>query len=102
MLQLVSIWANGQVTWDFKEGGQFALFGGNVTGTFTKIVRLVEFSLFFNLKLQDPNKEIVQKWRLKNYPSDHFANIKFILKDLVSIPLILLLFYASSSFICLL
>ncbi|PAV72444.1 hypothetical protein WR25_02631 [Diploscapter pachys] len=65
--QLVSVWANGQVTWDFKEGGQFALFGGNVTGTFTKI---------------DPNKEIVQKWRLKNYPSDHFANIKFILKDL--------------------
>ena len=52
----MSIWANGQVTWDFKEGGQFALFGGNATGTFTKIVSLVEFSRFFKFETTGPEQ----------------------------------------------
>ncbi|ULT91101.1 hypothetical protein L3Y34_009012 [Caenorhabditis briggsae] len=65
--QLVRGWTNGSIQeWDFKEGGKFALFGGNVTGTFEKI---------------EPSKEIVKKWRLKKYPNNHHATIHFTLKD---------------------
>ncbi|EYC13794.1 hypothetical protein Y032_0042g533 [Ancylostoma ceylanicum] len=63
---LVRAWANGNIEWDFKEGGKFTLFGGTVTGTFDKI---------------KPNEEITMSWRLKAYPANHFAKIKFILKD---------------------
>lgn len=37
-VQLVRAWANGNVEWDFKEGGKFTLFGGTVTGRFLEIV----------------------------------------------------------------
>ncbi|VDM56644.1 unnamed protein product [Angiostrongylus costaricensis] len=63
---LVRAWANGNVEWDFKEGGKFVLFGGTVTGTFDKI------------KL---NEEIIMSWRLKNYPDGHHAKITFTLND---------------------
>lgn len=63
---LVRAWANGNVEWDFKEGGKFTLFGGTVTGRFLEI---------------KPNEEITMAWRLKNYPNDHHAKIKFTLKD---------------------
>ncbi len=36
-----------------KEGGKFALFGGNVTGEFVQLV---------------PNERIVQKWRTSTWP----------------------------------
>ena len=36
--QMVRAWCNGNVQWDFREGGTFVLFGGNVTGSFVKIV----------------------------------------------------------------
>ncbi|CAB3396725.1 unnamed protein product [Caenorhabditis bovis] len=65
--QYVRSWTNNSVSeWDFKVGGKFSLFGGNVTGSFTKI---------------EPNKEVETKWRLKKYPNDHHATIKFLLKD---------------------
>jgi activator of HSP90 ATPase len=41
-----------------KTGGKFAIFDGNVTGEF--------------LELEKPTK-IVQKWRLAQWPSDHFS-----------------------------
>lgn len=63
---LVRAWANGNIEWDFKEGGKFVLFGGTVTGTFEKI---------------KPNEEVVMSWRLKSYPSDHHAKITFTLND---------------------
>ncbi|VDO31309.1 unnamed protein product [Haemonchus placei] len=66
---LVRIWANGNVEWDFKQGGKFVLFGGTVTGTFEEIKK---------------NEEISMLWRLKSYPNDHHAKIKFTLKDEVS------------------
>ncbi|KHJ76345.1 hypothetical protein OESDEN_24035, partial [Oesophagostomum dentatum] len=47
---MVRAWANGNVEWDFKEGGKFTLFGGTVTGTFDKIKQ---------------NEEILMSWRLK-------------------------------------
>lgn len=68
--QFVRGWTNNSIgEWNFKEGGSFALFGENVTGTFEKI---------------EPNKEIVKKWRLKKYPNNHHATIHFQLKDTVS------------------
>lgn len=63
---LVKAWANGNIDWDFKEGGKFALFGGNATGKFLKI---------------EPNKSIEVEWRLRNYPDGHHARITFTLKD---------------------
>uniref|UniRef100_A0A0K0D419 Aha1_N domain-containing protein n=1 Tax=Angiostrongylus cantonensis TaxID=6313 RepID=A0A0K0D419_ANGCA len=68
-LILVRAWANGNVEWDFKEGGKFVLFGGTVTGTFDKIVSNM------------PNEEIMMSWRLKNYPDGHHAKITFTLND---------------------
>ncbi|CAD6196421.1 unnamed protein product [Caenorhabditis auriculariae] len=64
--EFVRVWANGNIQWDFKPEGKFALFGGNVSGSFVKI---------------EPNKEIVTKWRLKGYPGSHHATIRFFLKD---------------------
>lgn len=64
--QLVQAWTNSSVKYNFAENGEFALFGGNITGSFVKIV---------------PNKEIEFKWRMKKYPEGHFARVKFILRD---------------------
>jgi activator of HSP90 ATPase len=47
-----------------KEGGKFVLFDGNVEGTF---------------KVLEPNKKIVQDWRLKVWPEGTL--------DICSIPL---------------
>lgn len=44
-----------------KEGGKFELFGGNVSGAFTK--------------LEKPNY-IEQKWRLAQWPAGHFSTLK--------------------------
>lgn len=43
VVQLVQAWSNGSAKWDFRESGSFALFGGNATGTFVKIVRTLVF-----------------------------------------------------------
>lgn len=65
--QFVRGWTNGSIQeWNCEEGGSFALFGNNVTGTFEKI---------------EPNKEIVMKWRLKKYPNNHHATIRITLHD---------------------
>uniref|UniRef100_A0A8R1I257 Aha1_N domain-containing protein n=1 Tax=Caenorhabditis japonica TaxID=281687 RepID=A0A8R1I257_CAEJA len=65
--QLVRAWSNNSIgEWNFKEGGSFSLLGGNVSGTFEKI---------------EPNKEIATKWRMKKYPNNHHATIRFVLND---------------------
>lgn len=43
-----------------KPGGQFELFGGNVTGEFTE--------------LEEPT-HIVQKWRLSQWPQGHYSTL---------------------------
>ncbi|KAK9238042.1 activator of Hsp90 ATPase [Lipomyces kononenkoae] len=47
-----------------SEGGEYALFGGNVSGKFVKLIE---------------NKSIEMLWRLKDWKPDHFAdlNIEF-------------------------
>lgn len=49
-----------------KEGGAFVLFNGMIAGTFVKL---------------DPPREIMMKWRMKSYPSNHYATVQITLKD---------------------
>ncbi|KAF3388588.1 hypothetical protein F1880_004092 [Penicillium rolfsii] len=44
-----------------KPGGKFAIFDGNVTGEFVKL---------------DAPKQIVQKWRLAQWPEGHFSSLE--------------------------
>lgn len=43
-----------------KQGGKFALFDGNVTGEYLEL---------------SPPKKIVQSWRLKEWPADHYSKL---------------------------
>jgi activator of HSP90 ATPase len=45
---------------DSKVGGEFSLFGGNVSGVFKEIV---------------PYTKITQAWRMKAWPSGHFSDV---------------------------
>jgi len=63
--ELVKAWA-GTSSIDPKVGGQFTFFGGQITGSFVSLKE---------------NEELVVKWRLKDYPQGHFAEIKFTLQD---------------------
>ncbi|KAI6189924.1 Activator of Hsp90 ATPase [Aphelenchoides bicaudatus] len=56
---LVKVWAGASATVDSKVGGQFSLFGGMITGSFVSL----------------KEDEIVCKWRLKDYPTNHFAQL---------------------------
>lgn len=58
--ELVTAFTNGQVKLDLKEGGKFELFGGNIHGSFIELV---------------PNKKIVQRWRTKRWPSEHYSTV---------------------------
>lgn len=49
-----------------KEGGKFALFGGNVTGEFVQLV---------------PNERIVQKWRTSTWPEGHYSTVTIELSE---------------------
>lgn len=53
---------------DPEKGGKFALFGGNVTGEFRELV---------------PGKKIVQLWRLKQWPEQHFSEVTFSIEEKV-------------------
>lgn len=46
---------------DAQPGGKFAIFDGNVTGEFVKL---------------DAPKQIVQKWRLAQWPEGHFSTLE--------------------------
>lgn len=45
---------------DAKTGGEFSLFGGNVTGVFKELV---------------PYETIKQAWRFKHWPAGHFSDV---------------------------
>jgi len=45
---------------DVRVGGEFALFGGNITGFFDKL---------------EENKEIVQRWRFREWPADYYSTV---------------------------
>lgn len=59
-VELVTAFTCGPVKLHLKEGGKFELFGGNIHGTFTELV---------------PNKKLVQKWRTKRWPDEHYSTV---------------------------
>nr|AIU47030.1 heat shock protein [Phenacoccus solenopsis] len=59
-MELVTAFTNGPVKMEVKEGGKFELFGGNIHGTFLELV---------------PNKKIVQRWRTKRWPAEHYSTV---------------------------
>lgn len=63
--QRANIWSHGQAKVSKRIGTEFELFDGNVHGT---------------LMQATPGKSIMQTWRLKNWPQDHFSTVtlKFI------------------------
>ncbi|CAI9715076.1 of 90 kDa heat shock ATPase homolog 1-like [Octopus vulgaris] len=58
--ELMSAFSGGDVVCKVEDLGEFSLYSGFVTGRFIETV---------------PNKKIVQKWRLKNWPTDHFSHV---------------------------
>lgn len=66
---LVSAFTRSEAKVDPSRGGEFVLFGGNITGKFEELI---------------PNKKIVQKWRLRQWPSGHFSNVTLQITQKVS------------------
>ncbi|KAJ3046072.1 hypothetical protein HDV00_003822 [Rhizophlyctis rosea] len=58
--QRVRVWTRGRAEITKEVGGAFNLFDGNITGSNVELV---------------PNKKIVQEWRLKSWPSDHYSTV---------------------------
>ncbi|KAK7205145.1 activator of Hsp90 ATPase [Myxozyma melibiosi] len=60
----VSAWTRSPpVKFAPEKGGEYALFGGNVSGKFLELVE---------------NKSIEMSWRLKDWKPEHFANLKIV------------------------
>lgn len=58
----------GHVKMEAEKGGKFVLFGGNITGEFRELV---------------PGKKIVQYWRYKQWPDQHFSEVTFNIEEKV-------------------
>jgi len=52
---------NSAIIYDCKQGGQFSLFGNNITGHFLEIV---------------PYDSIEMMWRFKSWPEEHYSLVK--------------------------
>ncbi|XP_059052985.1 activator of 90 kDa heat shock protein ATPase homolog 1 [Achroia grisella] len=61
-IEMVTAFTQGHVKMEVEKGGKFALFGGNITGEFRELV---------------PGKKIVQYWRYKQWPDQHFSEVTF-------------------------
>uniref|UniRef100_U5EP77 Putative response to stress n=1 Tax=Corethrella appendiculata TaxID=1370023 RepID=U5EP77_9DIPT len=59
-VDMVTAFTRGHVKLDLYKGGEFVLFGGNISGKFDEIV---------------PNKKITQTWRYKQWPTGHYSNV---------------------------
>uniref|UniRef100_A0A1B0CUN5 Putative activator of 90 kDa heat shock protein atpase log 1 mori n=1 Tax=Lutzomyia longipalpis TaxID=7200 RepID=A0A1B0CUN5_LUTLO len=57
-VEMVTAFTRAHVKIQPEKGGDFAFFGGNVSGKFQELV---------------PNKRIKQTWRLKQWPEGHFS-----------------------------
>uniref|UniRef100_A0A1B6MUF2 Activator of Hsp90 ATPase AHSA1-like N-terminal domain-containing protein n=1 Tax=Graphocephala atropunctata TaxID=36148 RepID=A0A1B6MUF2_9HEMI len=58
--EMVIAFTNGPVKLEPQKGGKFELFGGNIYGEFIELV---------------DDRKIVQKWRSKRWPSEHFSTV---------------------------
>nr|CAD7592029.1 unnamed protein product [Timema genevievae] len=66
VLELVQAFTRGPVKLEAEVGGKFELFGGNIHGDFVELV---------------PNKKIVQRWRSKRWPAEHYSIVTFTIEQ---------------------
>lgn len=69
-IEMVTAFTKGPVKLDAVKGGKFELFGGNITGTFEELV---------------PGKKIVQRWRYKQWPAEHYSTVTLNISEKVKI-----------------
>lgn len=69
-IEMVTAFTQGHVKLEAEKGGKFSLFGGNITGEFRELV---------------PGKKIVQYWRYKQWPDQHFSEVTFNIEEKVSL-----------------
>jgi len=62
----IEAYTQSSVQLEAKEGGKFALFGGNVTGEFVEL---------------KPDEKIVQKWRTSTWPEGHYSTVTIKLSE---------------------
>lgn len=60
LTHLAAAFSRGPAKVEASQGGEFALFGGNITGKFEELI---------------PNEKIVQTWRYKQWPSGHYSQV---------------------------
>lgn len=60
----LAAWTRAPPVSDFRAGGKYSLFGGNVTGEYLQL---------------EPGKRIVQTWRLQSWTPGHFATLELVL-----------------------
>lgn len=65
-VQRVSAWTRSQALIEPKEGSEFKLFGGSITGQIKKLVQ---------------NEHITQSWRLEDWKTGHYAELDIQLKQ---------------------
>lgn len=58
--ELAVAFTHGPAKIEATRGGEFLLFGGNISGKFEELIR---------------NEKIVQTWRYKQWPSGHFSHV---------------------------
>lgn len=68
-IEMVTAFTQGHVKMETEKGGKFALFGGNITGEFRELV---------------PGKKIVQLWRYKQWPAEHFSEVTISIDEKVN------------------
>lgn len=59
-INMVQAWSRSKAVIENKENGKFVLFDGNIEGEFLKL---------------EQDKLIVQTWRLKSWPKDHYSKV---------------------------
>lgn len=75
-IEMVTAFTRGAVKLEPFKGGKFELFGGNITGTFEELV---------------PGKKIVQRWRYKQWPAEHYSTVTMNINEKVTFPLLLII-----------
>lgn len=64
--EMVAAFTRGDVKCDSQKGGEFQLFGGNISGKFEELI---------------PHSKITQQWRYKQWPAGHHSHVTLELEE---------------------